>query len=450
MSKEKITKTDIKNAVARAFYDTLYEGQCRLTADQVAKAFEGSGLQYHFDPKTADITIIVDGNCRIECIRRDGRYEIRPSMTYNSLTSTLHDPKSPPLRDEFIFYSYQLPSMIGFFRNFADRLTAAKNEFDNQTKNITIGSVLKAVIRPLLRKEKIFKVKYLIGDDDGTLIMYKDFNNKLRLSVVLTADNYKSRIPEFGEVDRLMSELANRDDADTFFSYIYRIERGVDVEFVNPSVDHETYSTMRYPEDIELIEFNKHVEKPYRVSSDLCDLLDELDYNWGWIFYKSPFIGEGVYKPVVQINNDLKVVIDRCDYFNNPIYKLAFAPASDNGYDYGRFVYINRQSELFYILRILATQVPVNELAKLSFSDGLTYEITSMIANQYLTFRHSKIIYHGKICMESKNSGILMFDIDRNNLFSEFDYLNDNYDSYLNLANTIAKFQEINLECIKK
>lgn len=458
MSKEKITKTDIKNAVEKAFYDTLRKDGRRLTADEVAKAFEGSGIQYHFDSQTAAITIIVDGNSRIECIWRHGKfwgndiYEIRPSMTYNSLT-----PSSDTERDlcyrEFFFESFQLPAMIGFFRSFADRLIEVKKEFDNQTKNKIVGDVLKAMIKPLLRKEKIFKVKYLTGDDDGRLIMYKDFLKTVRLSVVLTADNYEKRIPEFGEVNRLMSELANRDDADVFFEHIYGIERGMDVEFVNPYVDQEPYSTMRYTEDVELIEF-KQIEKTGESYSDLCSLLNELNYNWGWIYKKNSFDREDTYRPrpILQINNDLNIVIKRWETLNSTYYELLFARTSDINYDYTESIKIGNQPELFYFLRLLATQIPANELAELSFSHSVVNKVVSMIAVRILTFPHS--IYHYlrmfQIVIRPKEKDrSFSLRIAERNILSVFDYLNENYESYLNLANAIAKFPEINLECIK-
>ena len=454
MSKEKITKTDIKNAVAKAFYDTLYEGRCRLTADQVAKAFEGSGLRYHFDPKTADITIIVGGNCRIECIMRNGIYEICPSMSYDSLTPSPCTERELWHR-EFFFEGFQLPAMIGFFRRFADRLIAAKNEFDKQTKNRIIGDVLKTMIKPLLRKEKIFKVKTLTGDDEGSLVMYKDFNKTLRLSVVLTADNYESRILEFGEVNRLMSELENRDDADVFFKYIYGIERGLDVELVNPRVTQEPYSTMRYTESTELIEF-KHVEKTGESYSDLCSLLNELNYNWGWIYKKNSFDREDTYRPrpILQINNDLNIVIKRRVSSDSPHYDLLFARTSDINYDDTKSIWIGEQPELFYFLRLLATQIPTNELAKLRFSNSVDDKVVSMIAVRTLTFPHSIYRYDFslfKIVIESKEMNcFLSFHLRESELFSVFDYLNENYETYLNLANTIAKFPEINLERINQ
>lgn len=453
MSKEKITKTDIKNSIVEAFDKAYSKSRKTLTANQVAAAFEGSGLQYHFDPKTADITIIVDTNSRIECTYRYGRYAIQPSMTYNSLTGQRkYDWSSPAEDNRYLFESYQLPSMIQLFRNFADRLIAAKNEFDNQTKTITIGNVLKAVIKPLLREEKIFKVKYLLGDEEGSLIMYKDFNKTLRLSVVLTADNYESRIHEFGEVNRLMSELANRDDADVFFEHIYGIKRGMDVEFVNPCVDQEPYSTMRYTEDVELIEF-KHVEKTGESYSDLCSLLNELNYNWGWIYKKNSFDREDTYRPrpILQVNNHLNIVIKRCETLNSTYYNLLFARTSDINYDDTESIKIGNQPELFYFLRLLATQIPANELAELSFSNSVVNQVVSMIAVRILTFPHS--IYHYlnmlQIVIRPKEKDCsFSLRIAESNLLSVFDYLNENYESYLNLANTIAKFPEINLKDI--
>lgn len=449
MSKEKITKTDIKDAVEKAFYDTLEEDGRRLTADQVAEAFERSDLQYHFDSQTATITIIVDGNSRIECIWHGRMYEIRPSMTYNSLIPSPSTDQDYWYRD-FFFRSFQLPAMIGFFRNFANRLIEAKKEFDNQTKNIILGDVLKAMIKPLLRKEKIFKVKYLIGDDDGSLIMYKDFLNTVRLSVVLTSDNYETRIHEFGEANRVMSAIIDRDDAEAFLKNISGVERGENIKLTNPRKSQEPYATeMRYPEGIELIDF-EHIEiSTNNEYSDFCRLLDELKYNWGWIPKNSNW---GSDKVVVQINNNLLFCIDDSCYEGE--YCICFVP--EINYNYPHSWYIEK-TVVFYFLNMLATQVPDDELAELSFSDGVVYKVMSMVADRTLTFSHSNIkhccrddIFQNVMYIGTKAKDYFFrFRIDKGNMFSTLNYLNENYDYYLELANTIAKYPGINLRPIK-
>lgn len=451
MSKEKITKKDIKHAVEKAFYDTLEEDGRRLTADQVAEAFERSDLQYHFDSQTATITIIVDGNSRIECIWNGRMYEIRPSMTYNSLTPAPSTDLDYWYRD-FFFRSFQLPAMIGFFRNFANRLIEAKKEFDNQTKNIILGDVLKAMIKPLLRKEKIFKVKYLIGDDDGSLIMYKDFLNTVRLSVVLTSDNYETRIHEFGEANRVMSAIIDRDDAEAFLKNISGVERSENIKLTNPRKSQEPYATeMRYPEGIELIDF-EHIEiSTDNEYADFGRLLDELKYNWGWIPKNSNW---GSDKVVVQINNNLVFWID--DSFIDGYYDIRFVP--EIKYAYGEHWNHLEKTAAFYILNMLATQVPDDDLAELSFSDGVVYKVMSMIADRTLTFSHSNIkhcyrddIFQNVMYIGTKAKDCFFrFRIDERNMFSTLNYLNENYEHYLELANTIAKYPGINLRAIKK
>lgn len=88
MSKEKITKTDIKWTIENCLRSAIERAAISkpLSVEMVDKAFEGSELVYNFDPDTTNLTIMVDSHGRIEC-QPDGyyryRYHICPMMTYD-------------------------------------------------------------------------------------------------------------------------------------------------------------------------------------------------------------------------------------------------------------------------------------------------------------------------------------------------------------------------------
>lgn len=448
MSKEKINKTDIQNAVTDAFNSAIREFRQKLTAQQVAEAFEGSGLKYQFDAESANITILVDGNSRIECVNYYNLYEIQPSMTYNSLTPLYR----PPFDGAYRFWGYQLPSMMGFFRNLANRLIAVKKEFDSQTKDIIVGDVLKTMIKPLLRKEKIFKVKYRIGDDGGSLIMYKDFFDTLRLSATLTSDNYESRISEFGEANRAMSDIVDRDDAATFLGIISGVERDRNIEVVNTCANQQPYATeMRYPAGSKLLDFEKkeNVKEEYAY---LCRILDDLKYNWGWIKYDEWWtpgkLMQDLERVIVQVNNNLLFVIEAefCPNTNPRVINYHIMLVRELGHNVQTHWCSLSKSQIFNILNFLATRVRAEELAEFSFSVGVVNKIILMIADHSLTFPHN-CVYGAydkpELYMGTKAKDCLFkFKTVGHDEFSLFNYLNKNYEDYLVLADVIVKYPE--------
>ncbi|ROT08564.1 hypothetical protein ED388_02185 [Muribaculaceae bacterium Isolate-007 (NCI)] len=439
MSKEKITKTDIKWTIENCLRSAIERAAISkpLSVEMVDKAFEGSELVYNFDPDTTNLTIMVDSHGRIEC-QPDGyyryRYHICPMMTYDGASFSYDSSFG------YFFDSYQLPSMVILFRHLVDEMRGITKQYNKRQKKSLAANVLRPLVRTLLRKERITNVKYNFTDepsDDPKI--YKEYHKIFRLSSKLSADNYEQQVKSFSEVARMMEELMDRDDAKELLNEIQAFETDEKYNTVQPCPIQEISPEMRYCDDINLMSLDDCPEMSEKIA-DFCAVLDSLKYNYGWIDNRL----------CVQLNNHVCILMEISKAWGSGynVYPV-FHELVDSNIVYKPSISLGciGNDGVLDLLRKIAERIPPFELAEIRLSTTIYKDLISLIINHSLTLPY---FINDDLYIGSNSHGCFLGF--KWYILSIVEYLNSNTDFYKRLCKILGNVfhsADMNVDFIK-
>ena len=435
MSDQKKTKTDIKLALQ----DAAAAAEMAFTVTPpdeafVDNAFKGSGLSYEFDSSTKEITIFADASSGIVCAY-NFLHGWSPNRSHGYIISTYMNYDGAYSMDEsgIKFMPDTLPAMIPFFHCLVDELRKVKAKFDNHYKSAKSGELLKALSKPLLRKEKIIKSKMaLVQGSDGVMRLYNLIAEDLKVLTLITLDNYSQRIADYGNIFReIPKTIVNRESDGCMQINIGKLNRELTPIGLHQDEDYSEESP--YEPGIKLLQFDQ-TSPMVDGLEELCGHLQQLKLHYG--------ILKGCL--VIQINDSLCIAVSE-EWTGGQIKYQHISKqnscSSDKNFS---------EAELIAMLHLLFEKVPLkvrdkwkynnyyldndSNLADMLIEYGVTKPYSSRKLRSYERRNPETYLY----LPQYAGFDCLRFSMSVNRLPKAIEYLNSHYDDMcklLELAN---------------